>query len=137
MLIYSSVNSINVPNIIKLVIAFAPWLSFLIISGHSMFRLKLSIIVAICLVVMMGIMKTHRGIILWSGVLFFTYALIAVVIFNHMWSIRHMGILANGALALGTWTSILMKKPFTIDYAKDHVDPAQWDSPSLSEPTTS
>lgn len=114
---------------LKLLFSFAPWIAFLAISGPSMFRLKLGVIVAAVLVVVMGISKLHRGIILWAGVVFFIYALIAVVWLNNMWAVRHMGILANGALATGTWLTVLVGKPFTLDYAREHTDPALWDTP--------
>lgn len=48
-----------------------------------------------------------------------------------MWTVRHMGILANGALAFGAWLTIAMGKPFTLDYAREHVDPALWTHPAF------
>lgn len=116
-------------SIFKMILSFAPWIAFLIISGPTMFRLKLGIFVAAILVVVMGVTRLHRGVILWAGVLFFLYALIAVVWMNNMWSVRYMGVLANGTLAAGTWLTVLMGKPFTLDYAKEHTDPSLWDSP--------
>ncbi|MDK9717888.1 MAG: hypothetical protein OEL57_08270 [Trichlorobacter sp.] len=116
-------------SIFKMILSFAPWIAFLIISGPTMFRLKLGIIVAAILVIVMGVTKLHRGVILWAGVLFFIYALISVVWLNNMWTVRHMGILANGTLALGAWLTVLLKQPFTLDYAKEHTDPSLWDSP--------
>lgn len=116
---------------LKLVLAFAPWLAFLFISGPSMFRLKLGLIVAAVLVVVMWVFKLHRGVILWAGVVFFAYALAAVVFLDNMWTVRHMGILANTALAAGTWISVLVKKPFTLDYAREHTDPSMWGDPSF------
>ena len=40
-----------------------------------------------------------------------------------------MGTLANGALATGAWLTILLGCPFTLDYAKEHIDPSLWNSP--------
>jgi len=113
----------------KLLLAFAPWISFLIIARDSLFRLKLGLLVALVLVVVMGITRLHRGIILWAGLLFFTYATVAVVLLNNMWIAQHMGVMANGALAVSTWLTIAIKKPFTLDYARDHTDPSLWDNP--------
>ena len=114
---------------IKLLLSFAPWLAFLIIAHDSMFRLKLGLLVAFTLTIVMGVLRLHRGVILWAGVCFFTYATIAVVFFEHAWTIRHMGILANGALALSTWYTIAIKKPFTEDYAREHTPPSLWNNP--------
>ena len=33
------------------------------------------------------------------------------------------------ALALGAWLTIALNKPFTLDYAKEHVDPSLWSDP--------
>ncbi len=75
----------------KLLLAFSPWLSFLLIARDSLFRLKLGLVVAFVLVVVMGITRLHRGIILWAGLLFFTYATVAVALLNNMWIAQHMG----------------------------------------------
>lgn len=116
---------------LKLIVSFAPWLCFLIIAQGSLFRLKLGLAVALGLSVVMGVARLHRGIILWVGLAFFTFALVAVDLFENMWIVRHMGILANGALAAGTWLTIALRKPFTLDYAREHVDPSTWNSPAF------
>lgn len=113
----------------KMLLSFAPWLSFLIIAHGSMFRLKAGIIVAALLSLVMAVTKLHRGVIMWVGLAFFSYAIAAVLLLNNMWTVRHMGVLANGALALGTWVGIVMKRPFTLEYAREHTDPALWDNP--------
>ena len=113
----------------KLLLTFAPWLSFLIIARDSLFRLKLGLVVALVLSVVMGITRLHRGVILWAGLLFFTYATVAVALLNNMWTAQHMGVMANGALAVSTWLTIAIKKPFTLDYAREHTDPSLWDNP--------
>jgi len=112
-----------------LLLAFAPWLSFLLIARDSLFRLKLGLVVALVLCVVMGITRLHRGVILWAGLLFFTYATVAVALLNNMWIAQHMGVMANGALAVSTWLTIAIKKPFTLDYAREHTDPSLWDHP--------
>ena len=113
----------------KMLLSFAPWISFLIISSGSLFRLKLGIIVAAILTVVMAVTKLHRGVIMWVGILFFCYAIVAVVLLNDMWAVRHMGVLANGALAAGTWAGLVFKRPFTLEYAREHTDPALWETP--------
>lgn len=113
----------------KMLFSFAPWISFLIISSGSLFRLKLGIIVAAILTVVMAVTKLHRGVIMWVGILFFCYAIVAVVLLNDMWAVRHMGILANGALAAGVWGGLLFRRPFTLEYSREHTDPALWETP--------
>ncbi|MFZ2446594.1 MAG: hypothetical protein WAW37_09560 [Syntrophobacteraceae bacterium] len=113
----------------KLLLVFAPWLSFLFIAHGSLFRLKLGLAVALVLSLIMGLAKLHRGVILWAGLIFFTFATVAIVGFNNMWTAKYMGILANGTLAVSSWMTIALKKPFTLDYAREHTDPSLWEHP--------
>lgn len=114
---------------LKLVLSFAPWIAFLVIAQGSLFRLEIGLVVALVLTIGMGVTRLHRGIILWVGLLFFSYATLAVLAFGSMWTVRHMGVLANGALAAGSWLTIAIGKPFTLDYAREHTDPALWNQP--------
>src|SRR5271157_2775413 len=117
---------------IKLMLAFAPWIAFWIISlGHSMLWLKAGICVAALLVVVMGVTRLHRGIILWAGVAFFAFAVIYVAWQENMWVVRHLGFLASGTLFLATFLSMFLGQPFTESYARDHVPKELWDSPSF------
>lgn len=113
---------------LKLIMAFAPWLAFLIIAHGSLFNLKLGLIIALVLSIVMGIARLHRGVILWVGLVFFTSATLAVAVFNNMFAVKYMGILASGTLATSTWLTIAFRKPFTLDYAKEHTDPSLWNS---------
>ena len=114
---------------LKLLLAFAPWLCFLFIAKGSMFRLELGLVVALVLSVVLGLARVHRGVILWVGLGFFAYAFVAVVLLRNMWTVHYMGVLANGALAAGTWLTLALGKPFTLDYAREHTDPALWNHP--------
>jgi hypothetical protein len=117
---------------LKLLLAFAPWIAFWIISGGgSMMRLQIGICVAAFLVLVMGITRLHRGLILWAGVAFFAFALVAVVLLKNLWVIRHLGILASGTLFTATMLSILIAQPFTESYAREHVPQELWDSPAF------
>ncbi len=116
---------------LKLILAFLPWLAFLVISRGSLFRLELGLGVALALSVAMGVLRLHRGVILWCGLVFFTAATVAVVGLQNMWTARHMGILANGALALSSWYTVLAGRPFTLDYAREHTPRALWTDPGF------
>ena len=117
---------------LKLLLAFSPWIAFWIISGgHSMTRLHGGIIVAAILVIVMGITRLHRGLILWAGVLFFAFAVIAVVLLDNLWVIRHLGVLASGTLFMATLISIVIGDPFTESYAREHVPRELWDTPAF------
>lgn len=116
---------------LKLLLGFAPWISFLIIAQGSMARLKIGLLAALVLSVIMGVTRLQRGVILWAGLAFFAYASVAVVMLEDSWTARHMGVLANGALAVCSWLTIALKKPFTLDYARDRTDPSLWKDPAF------
>jgi hypothetical protein len=42
-----------------------------------------------------------------------------------------MGALASGALAVASWASTAIGKPFTLDYARQETDPALWNHPAF------
>jgi hypothetical protein len=117
---------------LKLLLAFSPWIAFWIISGgQSMARLQIGICVAASLVLIMGVTRLHRGLILWAGVAFFAFALVTVALLKDMWVIRHLGILASGTLFMATMISIVIGQPFTESYAREHVPRDSWDSPDF------
>ena len=118
-------------SIVKLLISFAPWLAFLVIAHDSLFRVKLGLVVALVLSIVMGVARLHRGIILWVGLVFFGCATVALFVLEDTWTLRHMGVLANGALAAGAWMTIVVGKPFTLDYAREHTDPSLWNDPQF------
>ena len=115
----------------KLILAFSPWILFKIISGPSMFRLEIGIIVALIISVILALKGIHKGFILLGSILFFSYTLIAVVIMKNVWAIRHIGVLAMGTLAGISWLSILIRRPFTLAYSRSLIDKEQWNSPQL------
>lgn len=114
---------------VKLLLSFAPWIAFLIIARDTLHRVEIGLVAALILSVVMAVLKLHRGIIMYVGVTFFTGATIAVLGFHNTWTIRHLGVLANGALAIGSWVTLLIGRPFPLDYARQHTDPAKWHDP--------
>ena len=115
----------------KTLLCFSPWLAFLIIARGSLLQVKIALVVAFALTIVMGITKLHRGVLLWAGLAFFAGASIAVIGFDNSWTERHLGVLANGALAVATILGMAIGRPFTLDYAKSHTDPALWENPAF------
>ncbi len=114
---------------LKLLISFAPWIAFLIIARDTLGRVEAGLLVALGLSVVMAVARLHRGIVMWIGLVFFSAATVAVLVFHDMWTLRHLGVLANGALAAGAWATLAVRRPFTLDYARAHTDPSKWNDP--------
>ena len=117
--------------IFKMILVFAPWLAFLVIAQGSLLRLEIGLAVALGLSMIMGLARIHRGVILWAGLLFFTYSAVAVVLYHNTWTIRYMGVLASAILAISTWFGVIIGKPFTLDYARAQVDSSVWNDPGF------
>ena len=115
----------------KLLLGFAPWIAFMFIAHGSLLRLKVGLAVAAALTLVMAVRGLHKGVIMWVGIVFFSFASVAVIGFENVWTMRHMGILAHGALAAGTWLTLALGRPFTLDYAREHVAPALWNDPAF------
>ena len=113
----------------KFLISFAPWIAFLIIARDTLGRVEAGLVVALVLSVVMAVARLHRGIVMWVGLVFFSAATVAVLGFHNIWTIRHLGVLANGALAVGAWITLAVGRPFTLDYARAHTDPSKCNDP--------
>lgn len=119
----------------SMVLAFAPWISFKIIVSlpimTQVVMIKTGIVIAAAICTYQAWIGLHRGALLWGGLLFFGFALITVPVMNNVWVIQHLGVLSHGTLASFTWASILLKKPFTLEYAKQRVEPSVWTQPGF------
>jgi len=83
------------------------------------------------MIVVMGLTRLHRGVILWAGVAFFSFAMVSVVWLTNVWVIQRLGILASGSLFLATLFSMLTGRPFTEDYAREKVPTELWNQPNF------
>lgn len=119
----------------SMVLAFAPWISFKIIISlpfmTQVVMIKAGIVTAAAICAYQAWIGLHRGALLWGGLLFFGFALLTVPVMNNAWVMQHLGVLSHGTLASFTWASILLKKPFTLEYAKQRVEPSVWTQPSF------
>lgn len=109
---------------------FMPWILFFILMGSSKQQLETAIIVAIIAAFLFDFKRLKNGFVLnWGTILFFGFIFVAVIIFKNKWIATYSGLLSNGALAMIAWVSILIRKPFTIQYAKETVPSDQWKHP--------
>lgn len=120
-------------SVLSLLLTFLPWIVFkviLLIPGFDeLLMLKLGITVAALICAYQSYSGLNKGIIAWGTMSFFGVSLVMVVGLTNVWYMFHLGVFSNGTLALLTWISILLGKPFTLSYAKQYADPKVWDSP--------
>ncbi len=100
----------DVMDLIGLVLGFIPWLLFLFLAGDSLANLQLAILVSLLASIVLGFNGLKKGFIL-------------------TWFATHMDLLANSTLACIMWLTVLLGKPFALQYAQEEVTKEQWSDP--------
>src|SRR5579862_7396000 len=110
--------------------SFLPWILFFVLTGHTQQRLDIAITVAAITSIIFEINALKKGFVLsWGTLIFFIFMTISVILFKNQWVTKYSWIFSNGALALIAWISIFIRKPFTIQYAKEQVSKDKWQHP--------
>ena len=116
-----------------LMLSFAPWLILKIVSdlpfGDPVTMLRIAIVAAVLVSLYQSRKSKIRGFLYWGNLFFFALSLMLVVVFPQMWFITKMGLFAQIMLNFITWGSMLIKKPFTMDYAKQYIPQEYWNNP--------
>jgi hypothetical protein len=110
-----------------LMLGFLPWMLFLFFSGHTMLSLKIAIVISLIASVTLGFGDLKRGFILtWGTCIFFLICLIMVDFLNNVWIAREMDLVSNLALATIMWFTVLIGKPFALQYARRGMPKEHW-----------
>lgn len=119
----------------SMVLAFAPWIAFKLIlllpiaEELLVVKIKAGISAAALICAYRIFRGLDRGVIAWGSGLFFGLSMLMVVGLTNIWYMFHLGVFANGTLAVLAWFSLLKGEPFTLAYAKQVVGPEFWDKP--------
>ncbi|MER6998027.1 hypothetical protein [Streptomyces sp. NPDC000410] len=120
------------------VLGMAPWIIFSVLVGPGRFELSVALALAASLVLVIGGRIARPGsslkILEVADVVFF--ALLAIIgIFADAGTLRwletYAGEVSNIALMLVAFGSIMARVPFTVQYAREQVDRAYWNSPTF------
>lgn len=113
-----------------LLIGFLPLIVYGILAGSSVTQVSVALAVAIVISVLVGLKDLKKGMILsWANVFLFCALLVAIILLNMNWIIAYIGVLIYATLAIVTFGSIVVKIPFTMQYAREMVDPSLWENP--------
>ena len=112
----------------------APWVLMAIMSGPGRFGQSAAAALTLTLIVMWA--GNRRGIKVHSLEVFGAVVFAAFVALGILgsptlvgWLELWAGEITNGALAAYALTTLAIRRPFTISYARDTVDPEHWNSP--------
>lgn len=116
-----------------LLITFLPWLIFwVLLSYHKLFIAIVLALAASVAAIVMERMAGRSVKILQVGTLaVFVVLGLAAVFIDHAWLGYWIRILSNAALTSIVLVSILIGKPFTIQYARESVPKEIWNSPEF------
>jgi len=109
-----------------------PWLLFLFIAGHSFSSLERSIVICLFSCLIFNFRELRRMYILqWGTLVFFVIIFITVNWLKIVWVAENMGILSNAFLAGIIWMTIVIGKPFTLQYARAELPKERWNDINL------
>jgi hypothetical protein len=116
------------------VVGFAPWIVMSVLAGPHRFELACGIALALALLTLvLGVFVGVSGKLLdVVAVLFFAVLMVIGAIVSSSglhWLERWSSELSNVAIALIALSSIAMRTPFTIQYAREKVPREHWSSP--------
>ena len=111
---------------LNLFTSFLPWISFSVLSAiYPLWSLPSAILLSLC-----SINKLMNGFVLdWGSLIFFIVVFIDVQVFHNLWLIHHMSIIVSFFFVAIAGFSLLINKPFTLQYAKLEVEKDKWNSP--------
>ncbi|MEU2158391.1 hypothetical protein ABZ532_25830 [Streptomyces sp. NPDC019396] len=120
------------------VVGMAPWIVFAVLSGPGRFEVAVLIALGISVVFVVLGRVLHPGtsfkILEVADVVFFaSLAIIGVTASDatHEWLETYADEAANVALALIAFGSMAARVPFTVQYAREQVDPQYWKTPAF------
>jgi len=115
-------------------VGLAPWIVYSVLEGPS--RLELSSALALGVAVLILCLNWIRGLtpkmLEWSDVVYFTVLTVVIAVASNDtrdWLELWGGELANIALLVIVLGSILVRQPFTLQYAKEDTPRELWDEP--------
>jgi hypothetical protein len=119
-------------NLIKIIMAFAPWIVFALLAGDSLSSVKIAIVISLAVTIFLGYKDLRAGFLLtWATLGFFIFSVITVVIMTNIWVLERLNVLVYLTLASVTWIGILIGRPFVREYARQEVDKTRWEDPKF------
>lgn len=113
--------------IVKFVLGFLPWILLLILPTNSWNQLQRAVAICLAISVIFAWKELRKGFILqWASTLFFLFCTISFYGFRWLWLAEHMAVISNGFLTGVILFTVLVGKPFTLQYARAELPKEQW-----------
>lgn len=111
----------------QLLLGFLPWILFSTFYGQSQKEILLTLTITTFVLILTEWRQLLKGFILsWGTLLFFAAIYVLTIVFKMNWVIQNAWMLSNLSLALIVWISLLIGKPFTLQYAYEQTPKQVW-----------
>lgn len=117
---------------LKVLLGFFPWIIYFALLGSTVKQNRIAIIAALVTVFLFNYNDLRKKFILtWGTAIFFVGLFIFSFIFNEQWIVNKANFISNFALTVIVWISLLIHKPFTLQYARETVPQLFWNMPGF------
>lgn len=114
------------------VLGFSPWILFLLLPTGGWEPLRRAVAVCLLAATVLLVKDYRKGFILtWGTWLFFLFCAVSFYGFSWYWLAKHMAVIANAFLAGIVWFTILVGRPFTLQYARADLPKERWNDEGL------
>jgi len=116
----------------KIIVGFLPWIFYFILVGPTRGQHQLAITAALGLTLLLDFNTLKKGFILtWGTLIFFSGLLFSTFFVASNWPEQHANLIGNSALTLIAWFSLVINRPFTLQYAREQVPQEFWEMPGF------
>lgn len=107
--------------------SFFPWIIFFIFLGYDEIEYQLGAIGALITLLLLARKGLRRWFLFdWASLLFFVFICASIYSFFHPTIYTNADIIASIILSVLAWSSLIVRKPFTMEYAKQSVAKEYW-----------
>lgn len=112
--------------------SFIPWIIYFIIESPHYLSSDIAASSALIATIIFSYKNLKKKYVLdWGTLLYFLFLSIVFFLPNTAWIKPYAFLLSNSILALIMWVSIFIRRPFTIQYAKEEVEEIYWITPTF------
>ncbi|WED43944.1 carotenoid oxygenase family protein [Legionella cardiaca] len=111
---------------------FIPWIVYFVLAGSQYLADEVAVLAALAATIIFNFKNLRKKFILdWGTLLYFAFLSVMYLLPVGNWFNQIAFLLSNVVLALIMWVSIIIKKPFSMQYAKEGVDEIFWITPTF------
>lgn len=117
---------------LNILLSFLPWVLFSSLFGATNKEILISLVISSAVFIKTDWHYLRKGFVLsWGTSCFLIFIFLFTIVQHNTWVINHIWLLSNSALALIAWSSLLIGKPFTLQYAREQVPKQFWRKPGF------